>query len=256
MQVRMRARVCRTMVWLLAACGVLVGTGCVQVTVESAFESDGVRHSIGGAIDRGALRQLEQTGLDTRLLTEPDAARQLAEARGLTYEPIDTAEQIGARFSRTFSDGSDVGASLTALLGALVPEGGSMPAGVFTGTFTSDGEAWTFALTVDVDRLLAAFGAPGDGDASRAVLDQVVDLTYEATFPGRIQETNGTRLDDRQVRWDLAAGGVTRLSAAGVVSAGDGGSTWWLVLLFGGGIVALGLVLGYWWATRRRALGG
>ncbi|RIK46106.1 MAG: hypothetical protein DCC58_04255 [Chloroflexi bacterium] len=233
----------------------LVLSGCVEIGVESNFTEDGsVRHSVVGVVERGALDRLSTAGdFDLGVLTNQDVARQLAEQRGLEYTPIDTSTEFGGRFSRTFPESSDLGASVSALYGdTLQGVGPALPEDAFSGAFTQDGESWTFHLTVNADLLLAMAGDEAGNIAGQlGLVNQYLDLTYRATFPGTVTDTNGTRLSDTEVLWQLPFSGQTTLSASGRIGGEEGASSAFVVLLVAALISGAGLVLGYWWFTRK-----
>jgi hypothetical protein len=234
---------------LLVAAALLAG--CVDVGLESQFNADGsARYTVIAAIDKSALDQLGQIGgIDTTIITNQDQARQIAEQNGLEYEPIDTPDQTGAKFSKTAPDSSDVGAAITGLFNTAQPQGAdAVPAGTFVGTFTQDESSWNFNLTIDTDAVMQALGAQGNA----LITPSVLDLTYTATFPGSVEDTNGTKLSNTQVQWNLPLSGSTTLTANGNTDSGGSSSIWLIVAIVAGGLILAGVIAAYLLATRRR----
>ena len=88
-------------------------------------------------------------------------------------------------------------------------------------------------------------------------LRQNLTLRYIATLPGDIKDTNGERVDDSTVRWDLPPSGAANLTAESKVAAK--GSTAWFILAAIGSFIAVALLAGLVGGIllrRRRAGGG
>jgi hypothetical protein len=81
-------------------------------------------------------------------------------------------------------------------------------------------------------------------------MDSFFDITYTATLPGEISETNGTDLGNGKVEWELPMTGKTEIMAISEEGSASSGG-----LLIIGGLIALlllGGVAGVFLLTRRR----
>lgn len=208
-----------------------VAAGCASVEMESEFRDDGgARHVVEATIEKSALEQLVSFGGGdlSRIFTAREEARRRAEAAGLEYESVDTAQLIGARVSKTVEDASDIGATFDQLFAQAVSgdSGTGDPSTSFnavSGTFEQDGDRATLNMTIDSDRILG--GLAGSGQAPLDQIASFVDITYSATLPGEIIETNGGQVDENTVLWNIPLTGQTEISA---VAEGASGESSWL----------------------------
>ena len=228
--------------------------GCVEVQMDSEFNEDGsARHAFEATIDRDGLDQLGSFGGEAVESFDPEDGREQAEAAGFDYTPIDTDDEVGSRIAKTFDDGEQVGAAFDEMFSAGADQGAEVPLGAVTGTFVKDGDEYRLNLTIDSDLLFSSSGVE-DTDSAEDLgfgdLSSFIDITYTATMPGEISETNGTDLGDGKVKWDLPLTGKSEISAVSKEGSSGSGATIAIV-----GLVALllvgGLVAGYLFTRRR-----
>ena len=230
----------------------LLLSGCVELNMESEFRDDGsARHSIETTIERDSYDQLAAMGgEEADMFSELDATEDEAEAAGFEFEKIDTDEKLGSRIAREYDDGHDVEAAFNEMFEANADAEGDVPTGGITGTYESDGDEHRLNLTIDSSIL---FPDAGDGSTTQfGDMSDLVTITYTATLPGEIKETNGEKVDDNTVRWELPLTGTTEITAVSEGSgSGGGGSNIILIalialLLIGGAVAA------YLFTQRRR----
>jgi hypothetical protein len=230
--------------------------GCVDVRFESDFSDDGSAvHAFQMTIEREGLEQLESFGGEAEMTFDPEDGREQAEAAGFDFEPIDTDEEVGSRVSKTFENGWEVGASFDEMLTSTADEGAALPVGAVTGTLVEEDGEYRLNLTIDSDILFA--DTPASAEESEEVedmgfgsMDSFFDITYTATLPGEISETNGTDLGNGKVEWELPMTGKTEIMAISEEGSESSGG-----LLIIGGLIALlllGGVAGVFLLTRRR----
>jgi hypothetical protein len=233
--------------------------GCVDVQFESDFADDGSAvHAFQMTIEREGLEQLESFGGEAEMTFDPEDGREQAEAAGFDFEPIDTDDEVGSRVSKTFDDGWQVGASFDEMLTSTADEGAALPVGAVTGTLVEEDGEYRLNLTIDSDILFAETPASGEDaeeveDMGFGSMESFFDITYTATLPGEISETNGTDLGDGKVEWELPLTGTTELTAVSEEGSDSSGG----LLIIGGLIVLLllGGVAGVFLLTRRRTSG-
>lgn len=233
----------------------LVLAACVEVQMESEYNEDGsARHAFETTIDREGFDQLAALGGEGEgeFSFSPEDGREQAEAAGFDYTPIETDDKVGSRIAKTFEDGEQVGMAFDEMFAANTDEGTDVPLGAVTGTFVQDGNEYRLNLTINSDILFVDSGAAeGVEDTGFGDLSDFVDITYIATMPGEISETNGTDLGNGKVEWELPLSGTTEISAVST-TGGNGGSGGLIAIL---GLVALlligGLVAGYLFTRRR-----
>ena len=242
----------------VSALGVLLAglllAGCVEVQMESEYNEDGsARHAFQMTIDREGIEQLESLGGEAEIdAFDPEDGREQAEAAGFDFTPIETDDKVGSRIAKSFDDGEQVGAAFDEMFSAGSDDGATVPAGAVTGTFIKDGDEYRLNLTIDSDLLFENTGATEEEteDLGFGDLDSFIDITYAATMPGEISETNGNDLGDGKVEWNLPLTGTTEISAVSKTE-GSGGSA----LIAIAGLVALlaigALVAGYLFTRRR-----
>jgi|GEM_PF-6734871 len=233
-------------------------TGCVHIELESAFDSDGsALHAFKTTMEREGIEQLGSFGGDDGELTfDPNEGREEAEAAGFTFESIDNDDEVGSRISKRYEDGEQVGVAFDEMFASSTDEGVDPPLGAVSGTFVKDGDEYRLNLTIDSDILFA--DTPASGEEAEEFegfglgsLDSFFEITYTATMPGEIKETNGTDLGDGKVEWELPLTGLTEITA--VSSEGSSGGIGGLLII--GGLVALlaaGGLAGVFLFTRRR----
>jgi hypothetical protein len=226
-------------------------TACLEIDVESNFESDGsATHSIETTVDR--------TLLDQPMITDEiggpldmSAIEQQGEALGFDVETIDTATRIGVRLSTNVDDNADLSDVLDQLFAAAGGEGA--PAGGFEGSFTtSDSFGSTthrFELTVNGDVLFEGQRDLLDNDledeldsAEEEALEeefgfefepgmdmfgQFLTLTYTVAMPGEITDHNGSAAGPQRVMWEIPLSGSETFFAES--EDGSGQSPWVIV---------------------------
>lgn len=226
--------------------------GCVEVQMESEFNDDGsARHVLVTTIDRDGLDQLESVGGEGTTTFDPEQGREQAEAAGFEFTPIDNDEKVGSRIAKTFENGEQVGAAFDEMFNAFATEGSTPAIGAVTGTYVKDGDEYRLDLTINSDILFEDSGATDEAaDSGFGDLSSFIDMTYVATMPGDIKETNGEDLGDGKIQWELPLTGTTEITA--VSETGSGGSAGMIAVI---GLVALllvgGLVGGYLFTRRR-----
>ena len=232
----------------------LIASGCATVAMESDFREDGsAQHTVETTLERSALEQLASlAGADiSQIFTAQDEAERRAEEAGLDYERIDTDQLVGVRVSKTVEDASDIGATFNQLISQATAGASSDGAerlqavdGAVTGTYIDDGDRASIDMTVDSDRILGVLGGLAGGDGSLPIsIDQLssfVDITYSASLPGEVIETNGGQVDDNTALWDIPLTGQTRMTAVAEASSGSNSSLLPLIGL----LALLGLLLG------------
>lgn len=226
-------------------------SGCVELKLESEFKDDGSAiHSVETTIERDSFDQLAAMGgEEADMFSELDATQDEAEAAGFTFEKIDNDEKLGSRISKEYDDGHDVEAAFNEIFEVNADEGGDVSTGGITGTYESDGDEHRLDLTVDSGILF-----PDGGEAAGAQfgdMSEMVTITYTATMPGKIKETNGEKVDDNTVRWELPLTGSTEITAVSEGSGGGGGSNIVLFALIGLLLIG-GAVAAYLFTQRRR----
>ena len=215
--------------------------GCVQIEMESDFESDGsATHSLSTAIDRSFLDDEMMAGeLEGEL--DFDEIEREGEAAGFDVERIDESDRVGVRLSTQVDDNSDLGDVLNDLFNATADEIDQVDA--FSGSFTESGgglggATYRFELTVDGDALFDdgedEFDDELDMDFGADMMRQFIDLTYTVSMPGEITDHNGTELGAGRVQWQIPFQGSESFFAE---SEDEGGLS---LALIGG--IAVGLL--------------
>ncbi|HUG13377.1 MAG TPA: hypothetical protein VMM78_00050 [Thermomicrobiales bacterium] len=209
-------RVSRAIVATLLLATVL--GGCIEVRIESVFDGDlGALHTLQTTIEREGLDQLEAMGgEDADPFEDSDETRAEAEAAGFTYEEIDNDEFVGWRVSKDYDDSSDLGSTLNEMFADSDPE--TETVNTFDGSIVKDGDLYRLELTVNSDDVFE----DQESEADDLGMDpsEMFAFVYLVTMPGEVTETNGERVGDNQVRWDLPITGTTTLTAVST----DGGS--------------------------------
>jgi hypothetical protein len=224
--------------------------GCIEVRIESVFEDDlSARHALQTTIERAGLDQLAAMGGEDFDPFEDSAEIESeAEAAGLDYEQIDTDEHVGWRVSKRFDDSSDVGATLNEMFADSDPEAESV--NTFSGTIEKDGDTYRLNLTVNSDDVFEDQESEAD-DLGMDPAD-LFSFVYIVTMPGEVTETNGTRVGDNQVRWDLPITGATTLTAVSQASGSGGGSGTIILIAIIAAVVLAGLAALYFLTQRRQ----
>jgi hypothetical protein len=239
--------------WMLVLVAILLAAanaGCVDLELSSDFRQDAsALHSVELTIENTALDQLERiSGQDLSLILDStEAPAATAEAIGLDFERIESENLTGARVSREIVDSSNLGATFDDMLTSLPVEGFEIPVGAVSGTFASDDDEYRLDMTISSDVLFASV----QGQIENAPVNpgQVLDFSYIATFPGEVRETNGEKVGDNQVRWDLPLSGETQMTAVSGTERGSGSLLFFALLAL---IVLLtALAVGYLVLRRR-----
>jgi hypothetical protein len=236
----------------------LLLSGCARLEIGSEFREDGsATHSIMVVFERGAL---DDAAL-TRVQQQIDVAERQARDNGYATERINTTSDLGLRVTSVTKDGADPTAALNSLFNSLNDNLDSGPFAPFTGVFERQsgavgGNAWALNLTVDADLLyrglMAALGANASG-LTTDDLRQNLTLSYVATLPGEVKDTNGERIGDSTVRWDLPSSGSANLTAESKVTR-KGSTAWFIVAAIGSffAVALLGGLVGFLLLRRRR----
>ncbi len=228
--------------------------GCVDANLESEFNEDGSAvHAFQATIEREGIEQLESMGGEMTTTFDPEDGREQAEAAGFDFTPIDTDDAVGSRVSKMYDDGQNVGAAFDDMLVATADEGTASPVGAVTGTFVKDGDEYRLNLTINSDILFANTGVTEDSedveDLGFGDLESFINITYAATMPGEITETNGSDRGDGKVEWDLPLTGTTEVTAVSKVEESGGGALIAIVGLVG--LLAIGAIVGGYLFTRK-----
>ncbi|HUG15002.1 MAG TPA: hypothetical protein VMM78_08260 [Thermomicrobiales bacterium] len=228
---------------------VLLG-GCIEIRIESAFEDDlSALHALQTTIEREGLDQLAAMGGEE---TDPfeDTEEVEAEAReaGLDFERIDTDEHVGWRVSKQVDDSSDVGAALNEIFADSDPEADSVD--TFSGSIVRDGDTYRLDLTVNSTDVFE----DQEGEADDLGMDpsELFSFIYVVTMPGEVTETNGTRVGDNQVQWDLPITGTTTLTAVSEAAGAGGGSSMIVIIAVIAALVLAGLAAFFLMQRRRQ----
>jgi hypothetical protein len=231
-------------VWIIAVGVVLAMTvllaGCIEVAVESEFDSDGsARHSIAMLVDRSLAD-------DPTFSEELDFEEMQQEARDAGFEAdlVETDQQVGVRMFRDVSDNEDLGTVLNALFSSIDTE--TPPADAFSGSFTTSGGGsgratrHSLTITVDADALFAEEEAEiaDDLDFPPEMMRQFFNITYAAVLPGEIVDHNGQLIGSSRVEWNIPFEGVQTFQA----TSEEGGSVG-ILLIAGAAVGALALLL-------------
>jgi hypothetical protein len=225
-------------------------SACIQVEVESEFESDGSAiHLVSTTIDRTFIDDEMIAGqLDGEF--DFDEIEREAEDAGFNAERIDTAERIGVRISTYVEDNENLGDMLAQLFEAAGGEGLSEGLSIdgFEGSFTASsglgGTRYRFELTVDSGALFdqGEFDDELDDEFEMEVnmdmLRGFMNLTYTASMPGEVKEHNGTELGGGRVQWDLPFEGTHTFYAES-----EDGSGFSIALVLGIAVGVLALIL-------------
>lgn len=228
---------------------VLLG-GCIEVRIESVFEDDlSARHALQTTIERAGLDQLAAMGGEEfDPFEDSEEIRSEAEAAGLDYEQIDTEEHVGWRVSKRFDDSSDVGTTLNEMFAESDPEAEAV--NTFSGTIEKDGNTYRLNLTVNSDDVFEDQESEAD-DLGMDPAD-LFSFVYIVTMPGEVTETNGTRVGDNQVRWDLPITGSTTLTAVSEEAGSGGGAGTIILIAIIAAVVLAGLAAALFLMQRRR----
>jgi hypothetical protein len=217
----------------------LILAGCIEIAIESEFESDGsARHSMSMLIDRSLAD-------DPMFAGEFDFEEMEREARaaGFDAEPVETDQQVGIRMSRDVTNNEDLGEVLNVLFSSVDAE--SPETDAFAGSFsTTEGgigrkTTHTLTITLNADELFGEeaeemddFGLPPE------MMRQFINLTYTARLPGEVVEHNGVAVGDNGVRWDLPFEGTQTFQAT---SEEEGGIS--MLFVAGAGLGALAILM-------------
>jgi hypothetical protein len=215
--------------------------GCIEVAMESEFDSDGsARHSLSTLVDRSLL--------DDEMLGEEldfDEIEQEGRDAGLDVERVDDGERVGVRMSMDVDDNDDLGRALNQLFNATDTDGPEINA--FSGSFTQSGggfggTTYRFELTVDGDALFEDEEDEFDDEFGMGMemMRQFINMTYTVNMPGEITDHNGNDLGGGRIQWDLPFEGSQTFF---VESEEGSGFPLALILGVGVGFVALILVV-------------
>jgi hypothetical protein len=226
---------------------------CVQVDIESEFDSDGSgSHGVALSADRTFLDE-QMIGDELETALDFDLIEQRAEEDGFQFERIDTIERLGVRVWTQVDDNSDLGNVLTRLLETSGSDAFPFSA-TFDGGFSQSsgigGSTYRFELTVDSQLLLESTDEELDEDFEQEIesefdidfgpemLPQFIDFSYMVNMPGEVTDHNGTELGSSRVQWGLSLDGTQTFYAESEDASGFS-----IALIIGVAIGALALVL-------------
>lgn len=231
----------------------LLFSGCIQVGLDSDFSNpDQIRHTLAYTIDRANIGQVQQSGGPLgNALTNQDVVRHQAQNQGFQFEPINTADSVGARISTTMTaQQNSLGVLLNNFLTNAVPNGPTQQG--FNGTFQRDGNTYKLNLVINADQV---FAQPGGGNGLVPTSQIFDSFTVTARMPGTLNDTSGTLLPDGRIQWNVPVTGTTNITASSKVAGGSSLSTLRLAGIAGGALLIVVLVAGYVMMRRRAAAG-
>jgi hypothetical protein len=244
-------RMPRLLVAMLLVATVLAG--CIEVRVESEFDEDlSARHTFQMTMERQAYNQLQAMGGsgEDDPFGETEEARQAAEEQGLDFEEIDNDQHIGWRVSKRVEDSRDVGAALNEVFTESDPEAEQING--FSGTIERDGNTYRLNLVANSDQIFE--GQEEETEDLGMDMGAILTFIYVVAMPGEITETNGTRLDDNRVQWEIPLTGTTTMTAVSETTGGGvgGSTTTWIIVALVALLVLGGALAAYLFTQRRR----
>lgn len=247
----------RSIASLLVFSSVLL-SACTNASIGSTFSAAGTAtHEVRVAVDRASIASDQADAVNEVLVLVETRAR----AAGLDIRRISSNVEVGLLVSSSTDDATDAGAALNTLINSLSPADTSAPVAPFIGTFGQDspalgGNEYQLSLAVDGLLLQDAFDAFAKDLLPDTLPDGTAvefDVTYQATMPGEIKETNGESIDSNTARWVLPLDAVTQVNAVSSV----GQNTPWLSVvgttLGIGGLIGLVALLVFRVLVRRHA---
>jgi hypothetical protein len=224
----------------------LLLTGCAEAQFGSTFEKDG-----------SAVHQLELT-FPTQALDSPEAQELLAsiqaesEVSNIDFERVDdVAGRTTIQLTSPSGEGEDVGAALNNLVNTTGIASEQEIRTPFTGTYRREigafgGTEFVLDLTVDGPELAATITeiVESTSDTVASAPGEIVTIRYVAIMPGEIDnETNGDKIADDTVRWDIPFDRPLNMRAESQVRSA-GSTTLFLVLAGLLAVVVAGLAAG------------
>jgi hypothetical protein len=221
--------------------GVLLA-GCTTVTATSTFEVNGdATHSLALVVPRDAVPQDDMSNLQHAL----DEAAERAAEDGLTVQRVDTSTQLGIHISSSTKEAVDTAAALNSLVNSMLGSPDTGPIALFQGTYERTnpavgGNEFDLKLTIRGEAIHDAFEQVLPAASLDRDPEEIVSISYSATMPGKIRETNGEKVNDSTVRWTVPLYGDTTMEATSTV----GKDTPWalLVLTIIGAVAVVALI--------------
>lgn len=210
----------------------VVFSACGKASFGSTFRASGTAtHELRIAVDRAAIDANRADAVNEALVLAEERAR----TGGLDARRIGSNAEVGLLVSSNTDDATDTGAALNTLINSLSPSQGVAPVAPFIGTFGQDspalgGNEYQLSLVVDGALLQDAFNALTADLVGTGLIDETpvaFEVTYQATMPGDIKESDGESIDNDTVRWALPLNAVTEVNAVSSV----GKTTPWLLVL-------------------------
>ena len=208
---------------------VVLLSACTNASIGSTFSAAGnATHEVRVAVDRASIASDQASAVNDVLLLVETRAR----AAGLDTRRISSTVEVGLLVSSSTDDATDAGAALNTLINSLLSGTTSVPVAPFIGTFGQDspalgGNEYQLTLVVDGALLRAAIDALANELLADTLPEDATtsfEVTYQATMPGEIKETDGESIDSNTARWVLPLNAVTQVNAVSSV----GQSTPWL----------------------------
>jgi hypothetical protein len=232
-------------------------SGCATVTATSTFEINGdATHSLALVIPIDSITEADMPRFRRAL----DDAEERASEDGLDVQHVETPTQLGVHISSSTREASNAPAALNSLVNSLLGTPDTGPIVLFQGTYERTnpavgGNEFSLSMTVDGDAIRAAFDQVLPAASLQLAPQETVSISYSATMPGKIRDTNGERINESTVRWAIPLQGATTMEATS--SVGKNTPWAWLVLTVIaaiGGVAIITLIATRLLIERRRAL--
>lgn len=242
--------------------GIVLFTACVNVEFGSEYREDGsATHSIQIIMSRDDDPEIQSQVVDSVI---SNLEEQTTEA-GLQFERLDTPDETTVRITGNTSEGEEAGAAINSLINATGLNSSPGITAPFKGSFQREtgavgGSSYTLSLTVNGELLFDSIALGNQEPENRAAMRQALTMSYVATLPGDITDTNGEKVSSHTVRWEIPLDGTAQLNATSSTGGSESAALFIIV-----GVVAIIIVmliaagLAWYFARRNRltnALGG
>lgn len=219
-------------------------TACGEAEFSSTFERDeSGEHSLAFTVPRPEFESaMERQEADATL----DLISNQAAEGGLRVERVLTQDHVTIRITTTDQTETETGAALNSLLNASGINANPGISAPFRGNFQRasgpvGGNRFVLDMTVDGPDLYNSIDVLALRIRHEAPPEEVrenITITYVATFPGDVTETDGELIDDNVVRWAISADQQTSVYAESRL-AGSGSAA----LFIAAGLVSLVAVM-------------